>query len=251
MLRSFLNNKRVDAVKGVVFLVVALFGSFYFASQLFSDTIWLMRENKIPIDAINENVLASIVAVLSYSTTIFIFIKILGYVAPELTKKETGMSRQVTWSDIFITPVAFVLYFVLSAILLFLFARFLPGVDLNQGQSVGFGNINTSFEMILAFLTLIIMAPIAEEVLFRGYLLGAMKQKVGNVASVIIVSLVFAFAHGSVNVGIDTFALSVLLCTVRLTSGSIWPSILLHAAKNSLAFYLLFINPTFLTTIGG
>jgi membrane protease YdiL (CAAX protease family) len=69
--------------------------------------------------------------------------------------------------------------------------------------------------------------------------------------AILITSTLFGLIHGAWNVGIDTFALSIVLCVVRLKTGSLWASILIHMTKNAIAFYLLFINPLLLHTLGG
>jgi membrane protease YdiL (CAAX protease family) len=98
---------------------------------------------------------------------------------------------------------------------------------------------------------LIIVAPVAEEVLFRGYLYGKLRKSVPVWAAIGIVSVLFGSIHGQWNVAIDVFALSIVLCVLREITGSIWAGILLHMVKNGLAFYILFINPAVLGTIGG
>jgi membrane protease YdiL (CAAX protease family) len=42
---------------------------------------------------------------------------------------------------------------------------------------------------------------------------------------------------------LDTFALGIVAGSLRLLSGSIWAGMLLHAIKNGIAYYFLFINP--------
>ena len=98
---------------------------------------------------------------------------------------------------------------------------------------------------------LVIIAPVAEELLFRGYLLGKLRKHAPLWVAILVTSVIFGAIHLAWNVGIDVFALSIVLCVVRVVSGSLWPSIMLHMLKNGLAFYLLFINPTVLSTLGG
>jgi membrane protease YdiL (CAAX protease family) len=107
----------------------------------------------------------------------------------------------------------------------------------------------------LAFVTLVVIAPLAEEVLFRGYLYGKLKQYIPIWLAVIVVSAIFGIFHLfgtdpiAWNLAVDTFALSVVLCVLRETTGNLWASVLLHMLKNGIAFYLLFINPAFLSTL--
>ena len=109
----------------------------------------------------------------------------------------------------------------------------------------------SQFEYVLAFISLVIVAPFAEEVLFRGYLFGKLQKYTSVWLSILITSLLFAVVHFQWNVGIDVFVLSIVLCLLRIVSGSLWPAILLHMVKNGVAFYFLFINPSLLSTLGG
>ena len=92
-------------------------------------------------------------------------------------------------------------------------------------------------------MTLVIVAPIAEEVLFRGYLYGKLKGYVPAIWAALATSLLFGIAHFQWTVGIDVFILSMFLCGLRSLTGSIWAGILVHILKNALAYYILFINP--------
>jgi len=88
-------------------------------------------------------------------------------------------------------------------------------------------------------------------VLFRGYLLSKLRRHVATWIAILITSLLFGLVHFAWNVGIDTFALGIVLCLVTIWTKSLWPAILIHMLKNGIAFYFLFINPTVLTTLGG
>ena len=102
---------------------------------------------------------------------------------------------------------------------------------------------------MLAFLTLVVVAPIAEELIFRGYLYGKMREKFSQVTSEIwsviisalLVSVVFGIIHMQWNVGVNVFAMSLVACALREYTGTIYAGILLHMIKNGLAFYFLFV----------
>lgn len=119
----------------------------------------------------------------------------------------------------------------------------LPWVDSTQVQQLGFRDIDTPAEYLIAFLALVVLPPIAEELLFRGYLFGRLRTRMRFFASALVTSLVFGVIHGQWNVAIDTFVLSWFLCYLRETTGTIWPSMLLHALKNGVAYALLFLAP--------
>src|SRR5690606_3821612 len=120
-----------------------------------------------------------------------------------------------------------------------------------QEQQTGFAQITTQAEYIIAFVSLVVVAPVAEEVLFRGYLLGKLRKYVPLWGAILITSVLFGIVHFQWNVGIDVFALSIVLCILRVVSRGLWAPIMLHMLKNGVAYYFLFINPTLLSTLGG
>lgn len=237
-------------------LIIALpawvFGSFIVAQLLAAGLLWVLHAVGVPLGSLNESVLNSIFAVVIYGLTLALVIGL-----PWLIKKrrisriDLGIGRLPNWTDIWMTPIAVVVYFILSSILILAATTFLPWFDVGQAQDTGFNGLSQRYEYILAFITLVILAPIAEEVLFRGYLFGQLKKYIPVWIAVLVTSLLFGAVHGAWNVAIDTFALSIILCLLRMSTGSIWAPVLVHMTKNAIAFYILFINPMLLNTLGG
>lgn len=64
-------------------------------------------------------------------------------------------------------------YIVISAVALSL-ASLLPGFDVNQEQEIGFSN-PTGWQLILVFVSLVIVPPLVEEASFRGFLYRGLK----------------------------------------------------------------------------
>jgi membrane protease YdiL (CAAX protease family) len=143
--------------------------------------------------------------------------------------------------DDLITTLPVFFGYLFSAMIVFgLVASFLPEVNLDQQQDVGFDSAS-GIGLILAFITLVILAPIYEEALFRGFAFQGVAAKYGFWPSAILTSGLFAVAHGQLNVGIDTFILGMFSCWLIWHTNSLWPSILLHMLKNLLAYTFLFI----------
>lgn len=237
----------------VIVLPLWVIASFYLVQLIVSLIIVGLRAVGMTVEFTNnEAVLNATFAVIIYALTIAVVIGVPYLIrGSRVSKAQLGFDRLPMWTDLFLAPAGAVVYVLLSAGLLLTVSMVLPSINLNQVQDTGFNNIVLPYEYILAFITLVIVAPIAEEVLFRGYLYGALRKVVPIWLAIGVVSLLFGIIHGSWNVGIDTFALSIVLCSLRELSGSIYPSILLHMIKNALAFYVLFINPLLLTTLGG
>lgn len=263
MSQEYYNNGETELKKGrdkynlsLILTVPGWVVLCFFAVQFLVFLIsWLLGSLKVPLTSINETILNSVVLSLVYLATLVLVI-FLPRLFTNLKKfnlknADIGWNRLPKWSDILLAPASLVIYFILSALAIFVISKIFPGFDINQAQDVGFGNLNTRFDYILAFISLVVVAPLAEETLFRGYLYGKLKQHFPVWLVIVVVSLTFGALHGSWNVAIDTFVLSVVLCVLREMTDSLWAPVLLHMAKNGLAFYFLFINPILLSRIGG
>lgn len=162
--------------------------------------------------------------------------------------RELGLHELPTWTDIGLAPVGYLVYLLLAAGIVALFSIF-PWFNAEEAQEIGFSYYVTGGDRLVAFLTLVVIAPIAEEVIFRGWLYGRMREellqrfsnKASMAISIFLVSLLFGVIHLQWNVGLDVFALSLVLCALREITGTIHAGILLHMLKNGMAFYLLFM----------
>ena len=147
-------------------------------------------------------------------------------------------TRAIWW-----LPVVFWFLYTSLSIVVSIAVAFIPWIDHNQPQEIGFTTLEHAYEYVLAFIALVILPPIAEELLFRGYLFGRVRERAGFVTTTAVVSIVFAVIHMQWNVGIDVALLSIFLCYLREKTGTIWASIVLHGLKNGVAYFLLFIAP--------
>lgn len=235
-------------------LLVALpawvFTSFMVAQLIIVGVVQAAIQAGASIDAIDATVLNTSLAAVIYGLTLLIVIGV-----PKITKKystslsELGLDRLPKWRDIGFAPAAYAGYLVTLTVVTVLLINFVPSYNIEQAQEVGFEALNFRYEYILAFLTLVIIAPVAEEVLFRGYLYGKLRRSVPLWAAVLVTSALFGAVHGQWNVAVDTFILSVFMCGLREVTGSIWAGVLLHMIKNGVAYYFLFIDPTLIQSL--
>jgi membrane protease YdiL (CAAX protease family) len=90
------------------------------------------------------------------------------------------------------------------------------------------------YAVLLAF-----VAPLTEELFFRGFMFGVLREKLGVAGGAIATAVVFGFVHvtGSPikTVGV-LIILGLLLCLLYLQTGSLLPCIALHALNNGLSF---------------
>ncbi len=232
-------------------LMLWVFIGFFIAQFLLVIVIDVLKSVGISFAGANQNVANSILAALIYMLTIAIVIGFPWLVKKyRTTKEDIGLTRLPTWMDIGLAPAGFIVYFLGSMLLLYLCSLVFPGLNLNQAQETGFGGVFHNYELLLAFFTLVVLAPFAEEVLFRGYLYGKLRQRVPMWVAVLLTSVLFGVIHGQWNVGLDVFILSIVMCALREITGNIWAGMLVHMIKNSIAFYIIFIFPLLSVTMG-
>lgn len=151
-----------------------------------------------------------------------------------------GFRRLLQWRDILYAAIGYVVSYA-ALILVGSLAALVPGFNANQPQNTGFSMTLAPGDALVVFVSLVVIAPVLEEIIFRGYLFGTLRRSVPVWAAAIITSLLFGLAHGQWNVGIDVFLLSLVSCYLRYRTGSLWASILLHVLKNGVATYLLYV----------
>ena len=83
-----------------------------------------------------------------------------------------------------------------------------------------------------------VLAPLAEEILFRGYIYGSLRNLRGIWPAAIVTGILFGAVHaGSAPVGflVPLGVFGFLLCLLREFGGSLYPCMALHALNNSIA----------------
>ena len=219
----------------------------FFAAQLGIVVLFLLLELSHVTITLNQAVLQSILAALVYILTLGILIGLPWWLKKRKTsRRDIGLMGLPTWADLGLGPAGFVVYLLASGAIVSLVGALIPAFDVSQVQNTGFEGLSMQYEYLLAFVTLVVLAPVAEEILFRGYLYGKLRRTIPVWVAILVTSVLFGFVHFQWNVGIDVFVLSVVACILREVTGTIWAGILLHMIKNGLAFYFLFINTTFL-----
>lgn len=155
-----------------------------------------------------------------------------------------GFGCSVAWRDVLYALVGYGAYFgMLIAVLVV--AAAVSGVDLDQRQELGFDTIVSMPEKWMAFASLVLLPPVVEEMVFRGFLYTGLRKKLPFLWATVVTSLLFGGLHllgvteGVIWVAaLDTFVLSLVLCYLREKTGALWAPIMLHMGKNAIAFVL-------------
>jgi len=86
---------------------------------------------------------------------------------------------------------------------------------------------------IMIAISAIIIAPVAEEIVFRGYIYTATKRFSNRFFAAILSSLLFGVVHFNISAFIPLVFLALLLTIAYELSGSIWAPISIHALFNA------------------
>lgn len=159
--------------------------------------------------------------------------------------------RRLSWRDLGIRPttlapcavaiVAFLGYIVLDGYLVKTLELDPDGTLTEELAGQFISPQSSLLQVALAILSLGIMVPIAEELLFRGMVLRWIEERLGGIVAIVASAFLFAIVHFyflvlEPNVGLfvtgQIFVLGLLLGWLYVWSRSIWPPILLHVVNN-------------------
>jgi membrane protease YdiL (CAAX protease family) len=235
-------------VLAVLFVIFVYFASQFIAGLLISLYPWSRHwSHSQTLDWINNSVGAQFAYIVMAEAlvvgAIYWFLRLykLGFAAIGL--------RRPRWSDPAYGLSAVVPYFVLYLLSVSVITHFVPSLNVNEQQQLGFNNVSGNGPLVLTFISLVVLPPLAEEIMVRGFLYSTLKKAMPTIGAVIATSAIFAAAHlpegGSAGplyiAALDTFVLSLVLIYLREKTGSLWASITLHAIKNGIAFVALFV----------
>ena len=107
-------------------------------------------------------------------------------------------------------------------------------------------------ELILCFISIVILAPVLEEITFRKVLFIRLSRKLGFVISAVISSLIFGIGHNSLGI-LGAIAFGIGCCILYRKYNNIAASITVHMVNNLIAGIIViiayFTNPLTLETI--
>lgn len=83
-----------------------------------------------------------------------------------------GLGRKPRWYDVKKAVAGFLAFYLLLIIGNLVLGWVFPILNSNETQDVGFNTLNSAADQIFAFLALVILPPLGEEPLVRGYLFG-------------------------------------------------------------------------------
>ena len=136
-------------------------------------------------------------------------------------------------------PLGFALFAVSGAVELLL-----SGFGIRQTQADIFASVRhaSSWEFGLLLLAGAVVAPIVEEIYFRGFVFRGYLDEKGPMQAYIFSSAIFAAIHMNAPALLPIFAMGLLLSFLYSRTGSIVPGMAAHAFNNAAAFLLIYLG---------
>jgi membrane protease YdiL (CAAX protease family) len=214
------------AVMGVVFIVV---GTFYAAIVGIAASIDSSIDTSSPPES-----LTLAVTVVQDAFLLLAAVLTFKVVFGRVRAGDLGLRRIVDWRTALLTAVAvYAIYWVASGALSQLFP------DQPEQDIVKDLKAEDSLAILLGFAVLTcVVAPICEEVFFRGFLFTTFARKLGPRWGALLAGGIFGLIHAP-NPAVGLIALGVLgvcLCALYWRTQSIIPCMALHALNNSISF---------------
>lgn len=107
--------------------------------------------------------------------------------------------------------------------------------------------LNTSY--IFIFISICIIAPIFEEILYRGVLLNGLLKKYNYKKAIIYSALIFGIAHMNLPQGINAFFLGIIIGLAYYYTRSIYIGMVMHFVNNFLVNFVVYPESNLWTII--
>ncbi|HLY65447.1 MAG TPA: CPBP family intramembrane glutamic endopeptidase [Chloroflexota bacterium] len=123
-----------------------------------------------------------------------------------------------------------------------IFGALLTRLGIRQNQYERFQGIEGAPLALfaLALLAGCVLAPLVEELFFRGYVFQTFWQRRGPWWSYLFSALLFAAAHANLPAAAPIFVMGLMLAYLFRRTGSIVPGMIAHGLNNAISFSLLY-----------
>jgi membrane protease YdiL (CAAX protease family) len=106
------------------------------------------------------------------------------------------------------------------------------GIDVQPDLGPVFAELESPIWLLISG---VIVAPVVEEVFFRGFVFAGLRTRYRWRKAAVISSLLFALVHLQPAAVVPVFLLGYVFAYLYYRSNSIWPPILMHITTNGMA----------------
>jgi membrane protease YdiL (CAAX protease family) len=100
-------------------------------------------------------------------------------------------------------------------------------------------NLHTLPAKVLLFVLICVVAPIVEELIFRGFVYAGLRRRMTFAGAVLSSALLFALMHNNAGAVIPIGMIGIVLAVLYERNRSVIPCIICHALNNTLVFFLM------------
>lgn len=151
-------------------------------------------------------------------------------------------NKKLTFKEILIVLLIAISCLFLITPLMNVYDEFLMSIGINETASSI--TLNSIQDLLFYIFALGILAPISEELLFRGVILNGLEER-GTKNAVLLSSLMFMLMHLNIHQTIYQFILGIILALVVLYTKNIFAGILIHLFNNTSILLINYISPQF------
>jgi uncharacterized protein len=127
--------------------------------------------------------------------------------------------------------------FIFSILYAYLLARF--GLQVRTDPTPLLDRLSTPWPY---FFTIMLIAPLAEEIFFRGFVFAGLRSRYDWRWAAAISAALFAAAHLEITFLVPAFVLGYLFACLYQKSNSVWPGVILHFLWNTFAVIAIYVQ---------
>lgn len=149
--------------------------------------------------------------------------------------------KAIAWRGVGAAIVAWLIYLIIAAVL----SPLLQPEQEDVTRSLGVEE-ESVIPLIAAGLLIVVAAPLAEEIFFRGFMYTGLRRSMPIMFASLISALVWGALHlsgGNIGVAAQLAIFGIVLAALYERTGTLWAPIIAHTINNSIAFTILVVDP--------
>ena len=153
-----------------------------------------------------------------------------------------GLGKRITLAAIGLALLAWLIYIIVAALLSPLLQPDQEDITRELGADQ-----ESVISLVIAGILIVILAPLSEELFFRGFMFGAMRRSMSLWPAALISAVVWGSLHlsgGNIGVAIQISILGIILAWLYERSGTLWAPVTAHGINNAIAFAVLVADST-------
>jgi len=222
--------KRVSwSIRQSLYLLVAINLSVYFGTYIWREKIFALAELLPPAEPrLNQLLLVALLQAFLYLATVFVFVLLIKKEKPEAL----GLVRSDFGKLLFRGLLQGFLLFTFAIVFSVLISLLFPAEIEPQEISKFILLAKTPWEKAIPLIIAGVLAPLSEEVFFRGFLYPAFRNRWGVWRGMIFTSLIFGLLHFDLFRVLPLVLGGIWLNRMYEKSGTLYLPILAHAVWN-------------------